>query len=54
VIPLTGPFVGQVGVIDELDETDPENPFRVRFEQYEGEPVRWFSPVGLRAAAVYA
>lgn len=39
---LTGAFAGQLGVVDELDQADPERPFRVRFEDLDGEPVAWF------------
>lgn len=52
VIARTGPLAGQVGEIDELDLDDPIQPYRVRFEHVNGEPIAWFSGGQLRRTGV--
>ena len=42
VIPVAGPFLGYRGVVDELDLADDDKPFRVRFDELEGEPIAWY------------
>jgi hypothetical protein len=50
VIPASGVFAGQLGVVDELDLADDDKPFRVRFQHVDGEPIAWFNAQQLQPA----
>jgi hypothetical protein len=54
VVPVEGTFSGQLGVVDELDLADVDQPYRVRFEHVDGEPIAWFNAKQLQRAAVAA
>jgi hypothetical protein len=48
VLALTGVFAGQCGLIDEIDPTDEFKPYRVRFEDIDGEPIAWYAATGIK------
>lgn len=48
--PVSGPFAGLLGEVDEVLFDEDPRPYRVRFDQFDGSPVAWFAASDLVSA----